>query len=408
MIERWIKEDLLTALRSRRGVHLTGARQSGKTTLSAMLNITKVRRRSLDDESLIMAAKLSPWEFSRRANGETFIIDEIQKVPELLNAIKMHVDEDTERAQYLLTGSSNLRFGKMIKDSLAGRFATVRLHTLAAAEINGRRPDFFERIFRGDFPDGTTSFGKADAIRAAFTGGYPEQLELSTKERRRWFKDYLNDLLTKDVKDITEIRKMDTLQSVAEWLLSHSAQFFTIEDLCAKTGISKVTAENYMEALRALYLFDKIPAWNKGDYDRIGKRAKWMAADTGMIANILKWNEDDMMTDPRAGKMLESWVGHELQVQADANGEYELNHYRDRHGHEIDFIVKDEAGNELGIEVKAGAAVGPGDFRHLQWFAKNMAQKKFTGVVLHTGREVLSFGEGFYAVPFGMLAGYMQ
>ena len=190
MIKRWIESDLVSALHSRRGVHLTGARQSGKTTLASMLDLSRIKRRSLDDDSLAMMARTSPSDFVRRSAGETLVIDEIQKVPELLNAIKICVDEDNSRAQYLLTGSSNLRFTKTIKDSLAGRFATVRLRTLALAELNGKRPSFLESAFKGEFSEEETDIGKADILHHAFIGGYPEQLDLSPKERRRWYRGY--------------------------------------------------------------------------------------------------------------------------------------------------------------------------------------------------------------------------
>lgn len=402
MIKRWMTEDVMSALRSRRGVHLTGARQSGKTTLSTMLEVGSCKRRPLDDDGLLAMAKASPSDFVERHDGETLIIDEIQKAPELLNAIKMRVDADSSRSQYLLTGSSNLRFTKAVKDSLAGRFATIRLRTLTSAEINGAPPHFLDDAFNHIFPTADFDFGKKDALRNAFAGGYPEQLGLSVKERRRWYRDYLNDLLTKDIKDVTEIRKIDVLMNMAEWLLAHSSQFFTIEELCTKIGMSKPTVENYLEALKALYIFDKIPAWTKSEYDRIGRRPKWIASDTGLIANIQRWDESEMLLDARSGKLLESWVYHELVAQVDLRG-YEIKHYRDRLGHEIDFVVENLHGDALGIEVKAGSSVGHDDFKNLRWFARNLADKKFIGIVMYTGRYTLKMSEGFYAVPMGAL-----
>ena len=403
MIKRWIESDLVSALHSRRGVHLTGARQSGKTTLASMLDLSRIKRRSLDDDSLAMMARTSPSDFVRRSAGETLVIDEIQKVPELLNAIKICVDEDNSRAQYLLTGSSNLRFTKTIKDSLAGRFATVRLRTLALAELNGKRPSFLESAFKGEFSAEETDIGKADILHHAFIGGYPEQLNLSPKERRRWYRGYLNDLLTKDIKDVTEIRKIDILMDIAEWLLARTAQFFTLDELCTKMGISLPTAENYLNALRSLYVFDRIPAWSKSEYDRIGKKPKWIVSDTGLAANILRWDESDFMLDPRSGKFIESWIYHEIACQAEASGDYEIKHYRDRHGREIDFLIEDEKGDLLGVEVKAGSAVGHGDFKHLKWFAANLARKKFTGIVVYTGKYVMKLGDNMFAVPMGLL-----
>lgn len=403
MIRRWIENDLLAALKARRGVHLTGARQSGKTTLARMLSLPDARRLSLDDATLLAAAKLSPGDFVERLQGETLIIDEIQKAPELLDAIKINVDEDNAKGQYLLTGSANLRFVKAVKDSLAGRFATVRLRTLTAAEANGGKPDFLVGAFDGKFARGRGAFSKRDVIHAAFTIGYPEQMDLDAKERRRWHRGYLADILSRDVKDVTEIRKLDTLGEMAEWLLAHTAQFFSVEELCAKIGVAKTTAETYLDTLKALYLFDKIPAWGKSDYDRIGKRPKWVAADSALVPAILRWNEDDMLLSQQSGKLIETWVYHEIVSQADATGDYVISHFRDRSGREIDYIVEDESGRTLGVEVKAGASVGEADFRHLRWFANSLCKDGFVGIVLYTGAEVLSFGKNLYAVPMSCL-----
>ena len=403
MIRRWIERDLLDALGARRGVHLTGARQTGKTTLTKMLELPDSKRLSLDNDTQLDAARLSPADFVDRGGLKTLIIDEIQKVPELLNAIKVNVDRDNARSQYLLTGSANLRFVKAVKDSLAGRFATVRLRTLTVAEANGNAPDFLGRAFKGQFSANCGEFTKKDVLHAAFTCGYPEQMELSAKERRRWHRGYLADLMSRDVKDVTEIRKVETLSQMAEWLMAHTAQFFSVDEMCAKLSVAKVTAETYMDTLKALYLFDRLPAWGKSEYDRAGKRPKWVAADTGLVASVLRWNEPDMVLAPESGKFIESWVYHEIAAQADASGDYEISHYRDRYGREIDYIVENDIGELLGIEVKAGSRVGPEDFKHMKWFGANLCTHSFVGIVLYTGAEVLSFGERLYAVPMACL-----
>lgn len=404
MIRRWIEADLLEALSARRGVFLTGARQAGKTTLANMLEMDGAKSLSLDEDTQLAAAKLSPADFVDRGSIRTLIIDEVQKAPELLNAIKIKVDGDNSRGQYLLTGSANLRFVKAVKDSLAGRFATIRLRTLATAEANGRRPDFLGNAFAGKFNRNAGTFPKKDILHAAFTLGYPEQIEMTTKERRRWHRGYLSDLLSRDVRDVTEIRKLDVLLQMAEWLMAHTAQFFSVDEMCAKLSISKVTAETYLDTLRALYLFDKVPAWGRGDYDRAGKRPKWVAADTGLVASVLRWDEADMVLSPQSGKFIETWVYHQLASQAEASGDYRISHFKDRYGREIDYVVEDDKGDILGVEVKSGSRVGLEDFRHLKWFGKNLCRKGFVGIVLYTGEEVLGFGDGIYAVPMSCLA----
>ena len=405
MFNRWQTEKVQHLLSCRRGVNLTGARQVGKSTLTEMLTLPNPRRWSLDDDDICRAAADDAHGFVKHRQGETVIIDEIQKVPRLLNAIKMVLDHDNSKGQYLLTGSANIRFAKMVKDSLAGRLGVVRLRPLAFAEINGCRPDFldvaFSRGFEGrDF----TGLGKRDVLSLAFAGGYPEARELSVGDRRDWFKTYLDDLLEKDIQDITEIRKVATLRKVATSLFAHSAQFIAVNELAAKVELAKVTLQNYIAALKALYLFDSVPAWATSDYELIGKRDKFLATDSALVANILGWNEDDAYIDAnKSGKLVETWVYNQLASVAETSSDFSIGHYRDSCKREIDFIVERTDGAMLGIEVKAGSSLGDGDFKHLKWFAKNLAKDEFTGIVLYSGEHTLRFGEGFYAVPLAAL-----
>jgi predicted AAA+ superfamily ATPase len=137
----------------------------------------------------------------------------------------------------------------------------------------------------------------------AAQGGYPESLEMDSRERRKWYLSYLDDLLVKDIRDVTEIRKMDVMRGIAEWLLAYSSKFFEISELSAKIGVSKETVESYLSTLKALYLFDEVRPWTKSDYSKIGKRSKYYAADTGLISNILGWSENSIyMNDDRSGK----------------------------------------------------------------------------------------------------------
>ena len=403
MIERWMKRPLAELMGARRGVNLTGVRQSGKTTLAGAMEFAAVRRYTLDDRIVRQAAERDPSGFVKRTAGETLVIDEVQKVPDLLDAVKIAVDGDASKGQFLLTGSSNIRFAKAVRDSLAGRLGRVRLRTLSLGEINGRPPSFLDCAFGRDFRSEYPAMDKRDVIHAGFAGGYPEPLEFPIRLRRDWFRTYLDDILQKDVQDVTEIRKLEVLRQIAAWLLARTAQFFAVEELAAKTGVAKVTAESYLDVLRALYLFDKVPAWAKSDYELVGKRPKWIATDAGLVANVLGWNEEDVYLDAtRDGKLVETWVYQQLAALADADGGCAISHYRDGKKREIDFLVEKDDGALLGIEVKAGA-VSRGDFGHLSWFARHLAPASFTGIVLYSGKDTLSFGDGLYAVPLSAL-----
>ncbi len=404
MIARWQGKEVVSSLKNFRVVNLAGARQCGKTTLSNMLDLHNVLRYALDNDETRKAATSDPFGFVDRKGNATVVIDEIQKVPELLNAIKIRVDACNTKGQYLLTGSSNLHFVKAVSDSLAGRIGKVRLRTLAYGERIGGSGDFLNRAFARDFPAVVPGVDKRAAIRFAAQSGYPEAMELEPRYRKKWFQAYLDSLLTKDICDVTEIRKLDVLRKIAVWLLAHSSKFFEVSELAAKTGVGKATVDTYISALKALYVFDEVLPWSKGDYSKVGKRSKYFASDAGLVVNILGWSEESIYMDgDMSGKTIETWVYQNLASLADAQGDCALSHYRDSKKREIDFIVEREDGATLGIEVKAGSSFSEADFNHLKWFATNLANDEFTGVVLYSGEQTLRFGEGFYAVPLAAL-----
>lgn len=403
IIPRWLEAAVAEALSVRRVVYLAGARQCGKTTLARRLPLPGADRKSLDEDLVLAAAKADPAGFAVRTTAGPMVVDEVQKAKDLLPAIKLAVDANRTPGQYLLTGSSDLRFAVAVRDSLAGRMKTIRLRTLAEAELRGGAPGFLDAAFKGEFSTPTAKAGKADLVRTAFRGGYPEPIDFPERQRRDWYRGYVDDLLLKDVRDVTEIRRLDALRRVADFLAARTGKFFSEDELGTVCGLSRPVVQNYLGALETLYLFEKVPAWTKTDYAKAGKRPKWYASDPGLPPNLLGWREAEARDDPdRSGKLLETWVHHELAVRAELGGQT-LYHYRDAEKREIDFLVEDGEGALLGVEVKAGSVVRADDFRHLSWFRERLAPGPFTGIVLHTGPSTARFGDGLFAVSMTSL-----
>ena len=185
------------------------------------------------------------------------------------------------------------------------------------------------------------------------------------------------------------------------FLAARSSKFLNIAEISSTLEIAKASAENYISALEAMFLFDRVEAWTPRDYDRAIKRPKWFIGDTGLMCAALKWREDEVLFDSdKCGKLVESWVYHELAAAVDAADGFSIFHYRDREQREIDFILENDAGELVGIEVKAGSVVGVDDFRHLDWFGCNIGLGHWKrSIVLYSGTDTLSFGEGRLAVP---------
>ncbi len=404
MYSRWAVESVKEALSIWRSVFIAGVRQCGKTTLTQQLDVP-AEIRSLDDSALLSVANEDPAGFVKRPSGRVMIVDEIQKAPKLLPEIKRVLDSDNAKGQYLLTGSADIKTLPNVTESLAGRMGTIRLRPLAMGEINGKAPLFLKRAFAKDFPATIKGFDKAAILNLAFNGGYPEAIGLHHRAKRQWFKAYLDALLLHDIRKLMDVRAFAVLRKMMEMMLAHSSKFFAENKLTCSLQIKHETFVRFLAILKTLYLIDEVPPWQDSDYDGIGKRSKFIAADTGMIAAVLNWSIDEVALDSdRSGKIVESWVYNQIAPQLDINPGYSISQYRDSRKREIDFVVESDDGSILGIEVKCGSAVGKGDFAHLAWFRDNIAsQRNFIGIVLYTGEHTLPLGKNLYAVPMGLL-----
>lgn len=402
---RWATETVQKATTVRRIVSIVGARQVGKTTLTKQAFSKNNIFKTLDDPSSLKSALDSPKEFISHSKA-TMIIDEIQKAPILLPVIKMQVDNDKRKGQFVITGSADVQALPEVNESLAGRIKNVRLRTLTEGEIRGIKPTFLDNMFNKNFPVQLKDSSKKEILNIAFRGGYPEILTLSEKEKKAWHKEYINTLLTRDLREITNIRKLDILEKMVLILASWSSKFINIDTICKTLEISKQTVNGYINSLENLYIFDKLSSWIKTDYQRAGKKDKWFMTDTGLMASILNWKITDVLLDiDKPGKIVETLVFNELSALVGLNNDYSLYHYRDREQREIDFIVeREDDGTLLLIETKAGSNISKDDFTHIEWFRNNLAKdKKCIGIILYSGNDTLSFGKDLTAIPTASL-----
>lgn len=384
---------------------INGPRQCGKTTLSKTLIDDSVNYLSLDNEGIMKSAKDDPISFIQHPE-RLMIIDEVQRVPELLMSIKLQVDEDTRPGQFLLTGSANIQSLPNVKESLAGRIRKIRLRFLSQGEIRGCTPHFVEKAFSQDFEKRFSTFNRRSITERALKGGFPETLMLDAQERRLWHKDYIDSLIEKDLKELTDLRRLDAMKKLVEILAAWSGKFIDISKISSHLSIQRATVENYIYALENLYLFEMVNPWRKTDYDRVGKTPKLYVTDSGLMSSLLDWNMKQIWLDSdRIGKLFECFVFNELSALIDADpGKYRLYHYRDGQKREIDFLIERESQSLLGVEVKASSVVGKKDFKHLDWFQKNLAKNNdFVGIVLYSGEHLLPFGENMWAVPMSAL-----
>ncbi len=405
MYKRWQETNIKLALKTRRAVILSGSRQCGKTTTSKTLINKQSIYRTLDDTTLLQAAENDPQGFIELSKG-TMIIDEVQRVPQLITAIKKAVDENTRYGQYLLTGSVNIQTLPTIKESLAGRVKKIRLRVLTTGEILRKKPNFLNRLKNQDFVN-NSGYNKEKISEIIFKGGFPEPLSYRKQsDRVSWYKDYIDTIIEYDLKDIANIKRQDSLKELTAIIASYSSKFIDKSKITSSMGIANQTLDSYLGVLENTYLTDKLHPWLKTDYERVNKQSKYFITDTGLMAALLNWKAQDLLLDTdKSGKIFETFVYNQLIALVELqNNQYELYHYRDREKREIDFIIQDNESNIYGIEVKSGSSVTKDQFKHLKWFRENLAKNKsFTGIVLYTGEHVVSFGENMFAIPMNNL-----
>lgn len=410
ILDRWAGAELTEKLATYRVVSVVGCRQSGKTTLLLNAPLPNLSFHSLDTQSTFDEARTDPAFFVRRRDASVMVIDEVQKVPQLIGEIKYVVDRNPAKGQYIISSSADYRKLPQANESLAGRAGFVRVRTFSEAEKRQKKPGFLKSLFEGKLPL-SLSFecSKPMVLGLAIEGGFPEVLGLPSAEARTsWFTDYLANQVLLDLRNQWGVRKKNTIEEVIKSVAIYSSRELTKATLAADFKVAWATLDTYFSAIEAMYLADLVPGWAKKDYDRPGQTPKPFMTDSGLMAHLLKvYQPEDILdnnerSQNEGGKLVETWVYNQLASEADLHPAWSLNYLRTRR-HEIDFVLTDENGRLLGIEVKAGESVASDDFQHLRWLQELVGAENFIGVILYSGDRVRSGGNGCYALPMSAL-----
>lgn len=385
-------------------VLLHGPRQAGKSTLAQQLIADGYLARyvTLDDAIILAAALEDPAGFLSGFDGP-IVLDEIQRAPELMLAIKAAVDRDRRPGRFLLTGSTKVLLLPQLADSLAGRMEIVTLLPLSQGEIAGGRERFVDRCFEPDWglpPDGGEDRGQV--LRRALLGGYPEPVARASAPRRSaWYGSYLTAILQRDVRDLADIADLSAVPRLLTLLAARSASLLNYSELSRSLGIPLTTLKRYVTLLENTFLIQATPAWTGGLGRRMVKSAKMALLDTGLMAHLLGLELARFDRDPTlAGPLLETFVGAELRKQIGwSDVQPSLFHFRSATGSEVDLVLEDRAGRLVGIEIKARATVGAADFRGLRTLAEVTGARFARGIVLHTGNQAVAFGDRLWALP---------
>ncbi len=404
MYPRFIERRVREALADTRVVLLCGPRQSGKTTLARHIAGDTIPFVTLDDATVFESVSADPVGFIR--SFDRAVIDEVQRVPGLILAIKTAVDADPRPGKFLLTGSADLMTLPRVADSLAGRMGIARLLPLAQAELRGAPVSFLHRAFAGEPPTVRTPVIGDELMETVLVGGYPEALTRSTWRRRRdWHLDYIEAIIQRDVRDFSSIEQLDAMPKLLRVLAEHSGQLVNYSGFGAPLGMNHVTTRKYAAILENLFLLHTLPPWYTNALKRISKSPKLHFLDAGLLAALRGIAPDRLRRDRVPfGAILETFVlGELLKLAGWAEDRYGLSHFRDKDGNEVDIVIEDESGQVVGIEVKASATVSNRDFSGLRRLAAATGERFAYGLVLHDHERTLPFGERLAAAPVSAL-----
>lgn len=403
LVPRHLLEHVRIALTDTRVVVVLGARQVGKSTLVEQVSGTGAPRPlvSLDDDLTLRRATDDPTGFV--ADLRTPVtIDEVQRAPNLLLAIKRSVDVDQRPGRFLLTGSANLLTAPTISDALTGRTEYLRLWPFSQAELHGTQPRFISSMFEVAPPQITgAARGRRAYADMLVTGGFPEAVRRTGPRRARFFNSYLSTVLERDLASIARVHDHANMRLLLAAIAATSGSIVKLDRLASGLELSANTVRAHLALLETLFLVHRLPSWHSNRLNRLVKAPKLHVADSGLLAHLLNADTDSVVNDDRlAGILFETFAITEIArlaaVEADPP---QLYHVRDRDRHEVDLVLERRGGTIVGIEVKAAASLGAADFRGLKLLRDQLGDRFAFGAILYTGSDTVPFGDRLAAVP---------
>jgi predicted AAA+ superfamily ATPase len=389
-------------------VVIAGPRQAGKSTLAQTFvgHGALAQLVTLDDLDVRAAANADPQGFVAGL-GDGAIIDEVQRVPDLVLAVKASVDRDRRPGRFLLTGSAN-PFHRQ-EETLAGRREDIALWTLAQAELEQGSGEMVDRVFADDpapFLRAAPPVGLQDVIERALRGGYPETIERTVPSRvDAWYRSYVSEVVHHEIADLAAIEGLLDMPKLMRLLAHRNTGLLNASKLARDAELPAQTARRYLSLLAEAFIVSLVPAWTRSGRKRLVKSPKVILSDSGLAAHLADITPARLARSPElVGGLLEGFVLGELRRLRDWSGlRPKMYHFRSEQGHEVDAVFEERGGRVVGIEVKSRVTVTERDFRGIDVLAELAGESFHLGLVLHPGRQAISFGERRWAVPTSVL-----
>jgi len=398
-LPRLVARSLGDRLRVMPAVVVTGARQTGKSTLAQDLAPGPRRYLSLDDLDTVDAARRDPEALVGGTQPVT--LDEVQREPDLVRAVKRAIDRRRRPGQFLLTGSANLLLMRQVSESLAGRASYLTLWPMTRREQHGlgrcglwdelleaRDEEWLDRLAaQPDEP--------ADWRALARRGGFPTPaIHLATaREREVWFDGYIRTYLERDLRELSSIAALPDFRRLMRAACLRLGQLVNQTELGRDVALPQPTVHRYLNLLETSYLLVRLPAYAVNRTKRLIKSPKLYWGDTGVALQLAGGDEP-------GGAHLENLVLHDLLAWRDARlDRAEVLYWRTAIGEEVDFVIE-TGGYLVPIEVKATGRPRLGDAAHLRAFRAEYGKKARAGLLLHAGRTLEWLAPDVLAAPW--------
>jgi predicted AAA+ superfamily ATPase len=406
LFPRFATDRVTTALQDTPVVMVNGPRQCGKTTLVREFASRNRAYITLDDDTVLESVRSDPSGFVRGL--DMAIVDEVQRAPDLLRAIKTSVDADRRPGRFLLTGSANVLALPRVSESLAGRMEIITLLPLGRSEILGRPPTFLKHALVGKIAKPFEVIIGDDLVRAVLVGGYPEMLRRKNQKRRRaWARDYIKAIVERDIRDIADLDKLAHMPRLLRVLAHHSGQLANFSQLGGQIALDDKTTRKYIAILEQLFLVHRVEPWFRNQLKRLVKTPKLHFIDSGLLAVMVGATEEGLSKNrSMLGSLLEAFLFSEIMKQSSWLDETcTLHYYRDKDQDEVDIVVESESGATVGLEIKAAATVNSGDFRGLRKLSAASGHNFKLGLVLYDSENTVPFGDNMFAAPISCVWG---
>lgn len=410
LIPRGIEPELRDILSVSRAAAITGPRQAGKSTLARQLQTAGVVPNyfTLDDEATRNAARDDPDGFALSLPRPA-VIDEVQRVPSLMLAVKQILDNDPAPGQFLLTGSADLLTARVVADALPGRVEYLNLWPLARSEIEGKRGSVIDALLDGTPPrvSGAPK-GRAASAELVVAGGFPDALNRNPRQRARYLRSYVQATLSRDLPEIGGVRGDPAkLEQLLRLLAARTSTLVNYAALGRALALDEKTVKAHIELLSQLFLLHRLRPWSANLGARQVKTPKLLLTDTGLAAALVgvdaaRYSAPDQ--GALAGGLFETFVVMELIKQASwSTTPVELYFYRDSDKREVDLVVESASGDVVAIEAKTAAATTASDLRGLRVLRDKLGERFKAGVVVYSGEHTLPIDDRIWAVPISGL-----